>query len=68
MSTMPRARQSIGNIHVNFDNTLKLETKTKGWMAGLIYYMMSVLGKDIKLINLEFQDPMDMLRGNNHDG
>jgi len=61
MSTMPDARQIIGNIHVNFDNTLKLETKTKGWMTGLIYYMMSILGKDIKLINLEFKNPLDML-------
>ena len=62
MSTMPGARQIIGDIHVNFDNTLKLETKTKGWMTGLIYYMMDVLGKEIKLISLEFQNPLDMLR------
>ena len=62
MSTMPGARQIIGDIHVNFDNTLKLEPKTKGWMTGLIYYMMDVLGKEIKLISLEFQNPLDMLR------
>ena len=64
MSNMIGARQIIGNIRINFDNTLKLETKTKSWMTGLIYYMMSVLGKDIKLINLEFQNPLDMLRKN----
>lgn len=62
MSTMPGARQIIGNIHVNFDNTLKLETKTKSMMTGLIYYMMDVLGEEIKLISLEFQNPLDMLR------
>src|SRR3972149_5390407 len=62
MSTMPGARQIIGNIHVNFDNTLKLETKTKGWMTGLIYYMIKVLGKEIRLINLEFLNPLEILR------
>lgn len=62
MSTMPGARQVIGNIRVNFNDTLKLETKTKSWMTGLIYYMMDVLGKGIKLISLKFQNPMDMLR------
>jgi len=62
MSTVPGARQIIGNIHVIFDDTLKLETKTKSWMTGLIYYMMSVFGQEIKLISLEFQNPMDMLK------
>ena len=55
-------RQVIGDIHINYDNTLKLETRTKGWMTALIYHVISVLGKDIKLISLEFQDPMDMFR------
>lgn len=61
MSTMPDTRQVLGHIHVNFDNTLRLETKAKSWMTSLIYYMMSTLGKDIKLIDLEFQNPLDML-------
>ncbi len=55
-------RQVIGDIQVNYDNTLKLETRTKGWMTAIIYHVMSVLGKDIKLTSLEFQNPMDMFR------
>ena len=55
-------RQVIGDIQINYDNTLKLETRTKGWMTALIYHLISVLGKDIKLISLEFQNPLDMLR------
>ena len=62
MSNMPGARQIIGNIQVNFDNTLQLETKTKGWMTGLIYHMMDVLGTDIELISLEFENPLDIFR------
>jgi len=55
-------RHVIGDIRINYDNTLKLETRTKGWMTALIYHVISVLGKDIKLISLEFQNPLDMLR------
>lgn len=58
----PDSRQIIGDIQINYDNTLKLETRTKGWMTGLIYHVISVLGKDIKLISLEFQNPLDMLK------
>jgi hypothetical protein len=59
---MPGARQIIGDIQINYDNTIKLETKSKSFMTGLIYYMISTLGKDIKLINLEFENPLDMFR------
>ena len=62
MSNMPDARQIIGDIQVNFDNTLQLETKTKSWMTGLIYHMMDVLGTDIELISLEFENPLDVFR------
>jgi len=62
MSNMPGARQVIGDIQVSFDNTLKLETKTKSWLTALIYLVMSVLGKEIRLISLEFQNPLDMLK------
>jgi hypothetical protein len=54
-------KRLIGNIQVNFDNTLQLETKTKGWMTGLIYHMMDVLGTDIELVSLEFENPRDIL-------
>jgi len=62
MSRMPSARQVIGDIQINYDNTLKLETKTKSFMTGLIYYMISALGREIKLISLEFENPLNMLR------
>jgi len=62
MSNTPGARQIIGNIQVNFDNTLQLETKTKGWMTGLIYRMIDVLGTDIELVSLEFENPLDIFR------
>lgn len=61
MSNMPGARQIIGDIQINSDNTLRLETKTKSWMTGLIYCVMRVLGREIKLISLEFQNPLDIL-------
>lgn len=61
-STGLGGRQIIGDIQVNHDNILKLETRTKGWMTALIYHVTPVLGKDIKLINLEFQNPLDMLK------
>ncbi len=61
MSTMPGARQIIGDIQVNFDNTLKLETKTKSWMIALIYLMAEILGREIRLTALEFRNPLDML-------
>ncbi len=60
MSNMPDARQIFGNIQVNFDNTLQLETKTKSWMTGLIYRMIDVLGTDIELVSLEFENPLDI--------
>jgi hypothetical protein len=56
------ARQVIGHIEIVYDNTLKLETQTKGWMTALIYHVISVLGREIKLTSLEFQNPMDMFR------
>ena len=62
MSNMPGARQVIGDIQINYDNTIKLETKSKGFMTGLIYYMISTLGKDIELISLEFENPLNMFR------
>jgi hypothetical protein len=62
MSNMPGARQIIGNIQVNFDNTLQLETKTKSWMTALIYRMMDVLGTDIELISMEYGNPLDLFR------
>lgn len=62
MSNQPGARQILGNIQINYDNTLKIETKTKGWMTSLIYYMINTLGNDIKLIGLKFQNPLDFLK------
>lgn len=62
LSSRLGARQVIGHIQVNHDNTLELETQTKGWMTALIYHVMSVLGKDIKLNSLEFKNPMDMFK------
>ena len=62
MSNQPGARQILGDILINYDNTLKLETKTKGWMTTLIYYMINTLGNDIKLTSLEFQNPLDFLK------
>lgn len=62
MSNQPGARQILGNIQINYDNTLKLETKTKGWMTSLIYYMINTLGNDIRLTSLEFKSPLDFLK------
>jgi hypothetical protein len=62
MSNQPGARQILGDIQINYDNTLKLETKTKGWMTSLIYYMINTIGDDIKLTSLEFQNPMDFFK------
>ena len=62
MSRISDARQVIGNIRVGFDNTLTLETNTKGWMTGLIHHVISALGKEMKLINLEFKNPLDRLK------
>jgi len=39
LSNMPGARQILGDIRINFDNTLTVETKTKSWMIKLILYM-----------------------------
>lgn len=61
MSKMPGTRQVLGDIQVRFDNTLKLETKTKSWMTALMYLMMNTLGKEIRLMSLEFKNPLDML-------
>ena len=61
MSQMPGTRQVLGDIQVRFDNTLKLETKTKSWMTALIYLLINVLGKEIRLMSLEFENPLDML-------
>ena len=62
MASRLGARQVIGHVEIAYDNTLKLETQTKGWMTALIYHVMSVLGREIKLTSLEFQNPMDMFR------
>jgi len=62
MSRLPGARQVVGDIHINYDNTLRLETRSKSLMTGLIYNVVSALGREIKLVSLEFQNPMDMLR------
>jgi len=62
LSSRLGARQIIGHIQVNYDNTLELETSTKGWMTGLIHYMISTLGREIKLTSLEFKNPLDMIR------
>jgi len=62
ISKTPGARQIIGEIQVNFDNTLTLETKTKSWMTQLIHLMIDVLDEDIRLINLEFESPLDLLK------
>lgn len=62
MSNQPGARQILGDIQINYDNTLKLETKTKGWLTSLIYYMINALGNDIKLLSLEFQNPLDFFK------
>jgi hypothetical protein len=62
MSNQPGARQILGNIQINYDNTLKLETKTKGWMTSLIYYIINTLGNDIRLTSLEFKSTLDFLK------
>jgi len=62
MSNEPGARQILGNIQINYDNTLKLETKTKGWMTSLIYYMINTLGNDIRLTSLEFKSPLEFYK------
>lgn len=62
MSNQPGARQILGDILINYDNTLKLETKTKGWMTSLIYYMINTLGNDIKLTSLNFLNPLDFFK------
>ncbi|PNS00581.1 hypothetical protein X928_04700 [Petrotoga miotherma DSM 10691] len=62
ISKTPGARQIIGEVQVNFDNTLTLETKTKSWITQLIHLMIGVLGEDIRLINLEFESPSDLLK------
>ncbi len=33
-------------------------------MIKLILYMRKILGKEVKLINLEFQNPLDLLSNN----
>lgn len=56
--------QILAHIDMNPDeNTLKMETKTKSWMHGLINYMVKILGREILLIGLEFEDPMKRLKG-----
>lgn len=62
MSKEPGARQDIGNLRVSFDDTLRLEARTKSWLTGFIFYMIDVLGSGMKLIDLEFKDPMDFLK------
>jgi len=34
----------------------------RSWMTALIYHVTSVLEKDIKLMSLGFQNPLDMLK------
>jgi len=62
MSKRAGARQILGDIRINLDKTLGIETKTKSWMIKSILYVMNLLGKDIKLINLNFQNPLDLLK------
>jgi len=62
MSKSPGARQILGDIRINFDKTLGIETKTKSWMIKSILYVRNALGKDIKLIDLNFQNPLDLLK------
>ena len=62
MSNHPGARQIIGDLQINFDNTMILETKTKGWMTGLIIYLIDILENDMYLINLTFDNPLDWLQ------
>jgi len=62
-STLPGAVQILAHIDMNPDeNTLKMETKTKSWMHGLINYMVKTLGSEILLVGLEFEDPLKTLR------
>ena len=63
-STLPGAVQILAHIDINHDeNTLKMETKTKSWMHGLINYMVKTLGREILLVGLEFEDLLKTLRG-----
>jgi len=41
---------------------MELAIKTKGWLIGLICYMIDILGKDMYLVNLEFENPMDLIK------
>lgn len=61
MSSMPGARQSMGNIRVDLESTLRLETMTKSRMIKLIFYMLDVLGQDIRLTELHFENPLDIM-------
>ncbi len=62
MSRISGASQILGDIRINFNNTLILETKTKSYMIKLIFYMRKVLGKEIILINLEIQNALDLIK------
>ncbi|MBU4175777.1 MAG: hypothetical protein KJ686_12860, partial [Actinobacteria bacterium] len=65
MSSMPGARQAMGNIRVDLESTLRLETMTKGRMINLIFKMLDVLSQDIRLTELQFENPLDILGGGN---
>jgi len=64
MSKSPGARQILGDIRINFDNTLTIQTKTKSWMIKSILHVNNLLGKDLKLIDLNFQNPLDLYKDN----
>ena len=61
VSKISGARQVLGHITINKNEIMKLETKTKGWMVGLIRYMLRILGDELYLYDLEFLDPLEVL-------
>ncbi len=63
MSNMPGSRQTMGNIRVDFESTLRLETMTKSRMIKLILSMLDVLGQDMKLTKLHCENPLDIIGG-----
>lgn len=63
MSNMPGSRQSLGNVRVDLEGTLRLETMTKSWMINLIFRMHDVLGQDIRLTELHLENPLDLIGG-----
>ena len=61
MSSMPGSRQTMGNIRVDLESTLKLETMTKSRMIKLIFRLLDALSQETRLTELNFENPLDMI-------